>query len=122
MVPILIDITQPIIIDNIQFGKLSVDSGGPQRFVHGPLFLLFISDQYEYVISEIKLFADDCLLYRTINNHKTLFHKINVILINQQSNGKILSKLNSRQTIVSLSELPIIDRQFEHTTKHFFNN
>ena len=42
--PILIDITQQIIIDNIQFGQLSVDSGGPQRFVHGPLFLLFISD------------------------------------------------------------------------------
>ena len=52
MVPILIDITQQIIIDNIQFGQLSVDSGGLQRFVHGPLFLLFISDQYEYVISE----------------------------------------------------------------------
>ena len=120
--PILIDITHQIIIDNIQFGQLSVDSGGPQRCVHGPLFLLFISDQYEYVISEIKLFADDCLLYRTINNHKTLFHKINVILINQQSNDKILSKLNSRQTIVLLSEFPIIDRQFEHTTKYFFNN
>ena len=99
MVPILIDITQQIILDNIQFGQLSVDSGGPQRFVHGPLFLLFISDQYEYVISEMKLFADDSLVYRNINNHKTLFHKINVILINQQSNEKILSKLNSRQKI-----------------------
>ena len=45
----------------------NVLSGVPQWTVLGPhLFLLFINDISETVSSSLRLFADDCLVYRTI--------------------------------------------------------
>ena len=54
----------------------SVDSGVPQGTVLGPLlFLCHISDLPSAVKSQVRLFADDCLLYREVNttqDHYTL--------------------------------------------------
>jgi hypothetical protein len=45
-----------------------VDSGVPQGTVLGPLlFLAFINDPPEVVSSPVRIFADDCLVYRSIN-------------------------------------------------------
>src|SRR5258706_1847588 len=48
---------------------LPVASGVPQGTVLGPLlFLLYINDITSDIRSQIRLFADDCIVYRTINN------------------------------------------------------
>ena len=49
----------------------TVDSGVPQGIVLGPiLFLCHINDLPSSVSSHVRLFADDCLLYREINTSK----------------------------------------------------
>ena len=49
--------------------QVTVDSGVPQGTVLGPvLFLCHKSDLPDAVKSSVRLFADDCLLYREINS------------------------------------------------------
>ena len=46
-------------------------SGVPQGSVLGPvLFLIFINDLPDNIRSSVRLFADDCVLYRNINSPK----------------------------------------------------
>ena len=44
-------------------------SGVPQRVVLGPvLFLIFINDLSDNIRSSVRMFADDCVLYRNIHS------------------------------------------------------
>jgi len=59
--------TQDVVVDGVQSKSAVVKSGVPQGTVLGPLlFLLYINDLPDCVSSQVRLFADDCLLYRTI--------------------------------------------------------
>ena len=59
--------TQCVVVDGAASSWSAVESGVPQGTVLGPLlFLLYINDLPDCVKSEVRLFADDCLLYRTI--------------------------------------------------------
>ena len=50
-------------------------SGVPQGTVLGPLmFLLYINDISNNLTSHIRLFADDCIIYRTILSPEDLLH------------------------------------------------
>ncbi len=53
-----------------QFSNLAkVTSGIPQGSVIGPLlFLAFVNDLPDNLISKVRLFADDCILYRVIHS------------------------------------------------------
>ena len=60
--------TQRVVVDGEQSGPADVISGVPQGTVLGPtLFLLFINDITQNIDSDIRLFADDCLIYRPID-------------------------------------------------------
>lgn len=60
---------QRVVINGNQSAWLPVLSGVPQGTVLGPLlFLLYINDIESNISSEIRLFADDCILYRTIKS------------------------------------------------------
>ena len=49
--------------------KVTMDSGVPQRTVLGPiLFLCHINDLPQAIQSQVRLFADDCLIYRPIKS------------------------------------------------------
>ena len=67
---------QQVVIEGVTSSSSSVTSGVPQGTVLGPvLFLLFINDIATDISSSIRLFADDCVLYRAITSvqdHLTL--------------------------------------------------
>ena len=58
-----------VMVDGEFSSEAAVISGVPQGTVLGPiLFLVHINDLPDCVLSTVRLFADDCLLYRTIRN------------------------------------------------------
>jgi hypothetical protein len=66
--------TQRDIVDGESCSPVTVYSGVPQGTVLGPiLFLLHIHDLPSVVTSKVRLFADDCLLYREIDNANDQF-------------------------------------------------
>jgi hypothetical protein len=57
------------VVDGDKSGNGDVLSGVPQGTVLGPvLFLVYINDIADDLDSSIRLFADDCLLYREVKN------------------------------------------------------
>ena len=61
--------SQQVLLDGVTSLSAPVQSGVPQGSALGPLLLLlFINDLPEYISSKstARLFADDCILYRTI--------------------------------------------------------
>ena len=74
---------QSVVVDGAMSSLSEVSSGVPQGSVMGPiLFLIYINDIGWSVNSTVKLFADDCLVYRTIRSAEdtlTLQHDLNTL-------------------------------------------
>jgi hypothetical protein len=63
--------SQQVVVEGETSRPVSVDSGVPQGSVLGPLlFLCHINDLPDCVTSQVRMFADDCLLYRPINTEE----------------------------------------------------
>ena len=60
---------QRVVLNGTTSNQVQVKLGGPLGTVLGPLmFLVFINNITERTQSQVCLFADDCLVYRIINN------------------------------------------------------
>ena len=65
------DRTMKVVVEGEESKSVKVESGVPQGTVLGPLmFLCHINDLPDSVQSQVRLFADDCLLYRPIKSSK----------------------------------------------------
>ena len=61
--------SQVVVLDGTSSDNVPVTSGVPQGSVLGPaLFLLYINDLPDTIDSQVRLFADDTVLYRTIKS------------------------------------------------------
>lgn len=70
------DRQQLVLLEGEKSSTATVDSGVPQGTVLGPLlFLIYINDLPDNIKSNVKLFADDCLLYREIHTESDT-HKL----------------------------------------------
>ena len=63
--------SQVVVLDGTSSDSVPVTSGVPQGSVLGPaLFLLYINDFPDTIDSQVRLFADGSVLYRTIKSDK----------------------------------------------------
>lgn len=61
--------SQKVVVERSHSDPVSVLSGVPQGYVLGPsLFLCYINDLHQSVKSRARLFADDTIVYLTINS------------------------------------------------------
>ena len=76
--------TQQVIVEGCKSPTCDVTSGVPQGSVLGPvLFLVYINDIISNIQSEIRLFADDVFIYKTIkttNDHQILQNDLNLLI------------------------------------------
>ena len=65
--------SQRVRVDGHLSEEIAVTSGVPQGSVLGPLlFLAYVNDIWKNVESNIRLFADDCILYRRIRDKRDI--------------------------------------------------
>ena len=90
----LADRTQKVIIDGSYSSPCHVTSGVPQGSVLGPvLFLIYINDVIVNIHSQLRHFADDCLLYIVLFTHSMTIRYSKVILTHYH-HGPIFGKWN----------------------------
>ena len=76
----LLNQSQSVVVEGRASSNIPVDSGVPQGSVLGPsLFLFYINDLPEGITSNVRLFADDTIMYITVSNNNdatTLQHDL----------------------------------------------
>ena len=60
-----------MVLEGAKSEEIKVTSGVPQGSVLGPiLFTIFINDLPRVVDSHVRLFADDCIVYRPVTKNE----------------------------------------------------
>lgn len=63
--------TQQVVLEGVSSASVNVSSGVPQGTVLGPLlFILYLNDLTDGITSQVRLLADDCILYREIKSEQ----------------------------------------------------
>ena len=97
-----------VVVEGEKSPSVHVGSGVPQGTVLRPLlFLCHINDLPKHVASRIRLFADDCLLYRPINSpqdHQTLQQDLNNLQISANDWGM---KFNAKKMLPAKHQVQI---------------
>lgn len=92
------DREQFVVFNNHSSDKVAVDSGVPQGSVLGPLlFILFINDIVNDIPVNIKLYADDCVIYSEIESPK------DQVLLNESLN-KVVSWCEAWQMSINFEK------------------
>ena len=88
--------SQRVILENSQSSLIHVTSGVPQGTVLGPvLFLVYINDLPDSIShSTLRLFADDCLLYKTTQSSQDAIDHQQDLLAMQSWEETWLMKFN----------------------------
>ena len=87
--------TQQVVINGSASTPIQVTSGVPQGTVLGPLFfLLYINDLPNNLTSNVRLFADDCLLYLPVKSYNDTSLLQNNVLKLEEWQDTWLMKLN----------------------------
>ncbi len=114
----LSDRTQNVVLDGIASDPADVISGVPQGSVLGPvLFLLYINDLPDNIASSVRLFADDCVLYKNIHTDsdcQALQHDIDKLAEWEET---WLMKFNAAKchTLRVTNHLPNIRLMYDYT-------
>jgi len=121
---------QRVVINGHDSNFTKVKSGVPQGTVLGPLmFLLYINDINLGISSHLRPFADDCILYRVINNEQDkllLQHDLNLIVKwteSWQMNlniSKCVVLTCSRLASTSISDYIIGDHYLHRVNQHHY--
>ena len=86
--------SQRVVIDGHESEYARVISGVPQGTVLGSvMFLLYINDINNNISSSLRLFADDCIIYRTIKSeqdHLQLQQDLYILFMNGHKNGRCI--------------------------------
>ena len=68
---------QRVVLNGSYSDYSCIESGVPQDSVLGPLFLVYINDLEKNIKSNIRLFADDTMLFSIVNNPKMSANDLN---------------------------------------------
>ena len=117
----LCHVTQRVLCEGETSDPAPVISGVPQGTVLGPLlFLVYINDLPDVVTSTPRLFADDCLLYRSISSKQdsqALQQDLNALQVWEQQWGMAFNPDKCEVITVTRKRKPITSYYTIHNTQ-----
>ena len=121
---------QRVCLGGIVSAWLSIFAGVPQGSILGPiLFSIFINDIVKYIGTNIRLFADDTILYKVVHNIDLAAAELNIDLESIKYCAKIwkvdFNPLKSKSLLITkknrnIQHLPLImsQNQIEEVKEH----